>query len=197
MTSVTMYCIVSRGALSAAGGNRGKMMAQVGHAFLHSYLDAAARFPAAADAYRLSDAPRKVVRGWERSVSGGASGYGVISSRLTRTSVEPSSAVTVDTATPPTGDPSQDLPGDTFEDPPPVDPEDPPEPVSRDIAYQIVSYSSALQVQADYAQPRRERIRMSVQSAVQQLFTPAASGREKIQLSANGTVDAELDRRVI
>ncbi len=34
-----MYCIVSREALKAMNGNRGKMMAQAGHAFLHAFLD--------------------------------------------------------------------------------------------------------------------------------------------------------------
>lgn len=61
MTSLTMNCIVPGGALSAAVGNRGKMLTQAGHTYLHAYVDAATRFPAAADAYRLSEAPRKVV----------------------------------------------------------------------------------------------------------------------------------------
>lgn len=34
-----MYCIVSREALKAMNGNRGKMMAQAGHAFLHAFLN--------------------------------------------------------------------------------------------------------------------------------------------------------------
>ncbi|OYQ31458.1 hypothetical protein CHU95_20110 [Niveispirillum lacus] len=61
MTTMTMYCIVSRAAIDAAGGARGKMMAQAGHAFLHAFLDATARFPGAAAAYVASDAPRKIV----------------------------------------------------------------------------------------------------------------------------------------
>lgn len=59
--SMTMYCVVSADAMAAAGGNRGKMMAQAGHAFLHAFLDAACRFPTAAAAYAASDAPRKIV----------------------------------------------------------------------------------------------------------------------------------------
>ncbi len=58
---MTMYCIVSAEAMAAAGGNRGKMMAQAGHAFLHAFIDAVARFPAAAAAYSASDSPRKIV----------------------------------------------------------------------------------------------------------------------------------------
>ena len=33
-----MYCVVSREALKAMNGNRGKMMAQAGHAFLHAFI---------------------------------------------------------------------------------------------------------------------------------------------------------------
>lgn len=46
-----MYCIVSREALKAMNGNRGKMMAQAGHAFLHAYLDAAQYRDAKANIY--------------------------------------------------------------------------------------------------------------------------------------------------
>lgn len=35
-----MYCIVSREALKAMNGNRGKLAAQAGHAYLHAYWDA-------------------------------------------------------------------------------------------------------------------------------------------------------------
>jgi len=38
-----MYCIVSREALKAMNGNRGKLAAQAGHAYLHAYWDAEAR----------------------------------------------------------------------------------------------------------------------------------------------------------
>jgi peptidyl-tRNA hydrolase len=39
-----MYCIVSREALKAMNGNRGKLAAQAGHAFLHAWWDSAERF---------------------------------------------------------------------------------------------------------------------------------------------------------
>lgn len=35
-----MYCIVSKEALTAMGGNRGKLAAQAGHAFLHAWWSA-------------------------------------------------------------------------------------------------------------------------------------------------------------
>jgi len=47
-----MYCIFSEAAVKAAKGNRGKMHAQSGHAFLHAYWDAEKRFPKTAKAYR-------------------------------------------------------------------------------------------------------------------------------------------------
>lgn len=40
-----MFCIVSREALKAMNGNRGKLAAQAGHAYLHAYWDAEERFP--------------------------------------------------------------------------------------------------------------------------------------------------------
>ena len=42
--SYVMYCIVSREALKKMNGNRGKMVAQAGHAYLHAYMDAYTRF---------------------------------------------------------------------------------------------------------------------------------------------------------
>lgn len=38
-TPLKMYCVVSREALKAMNGNRGKMMAQAGHAFLHAFIN--------------------------------------------------------------------------------------------------------------------------------------------------------------
>jgi peptidyl-tRNA hydrolase len=38
-----MYCIVSREALKKMNGNRGKLAAQAGHAYLHAYWDAESR----------------------------------------------------------------------------------------------------------------------------------------------------------
>jgi peptidyl-tRNA hydrolase len=52
MADLRLYAIINREALKAAGGSRGKMMAQAGHAFLHAYWDAEARFPERARAYR-------------------------------------------------------------------------------------------------------------------------------------------------
>jgi peptidyl-tRNA hydrolase len=60
MGDLRLYAIISRQALKAAGGARGKMMAQAGHAFLHAYWDAEARFPERARAYR-EGAAKKIV----------------------------------------------------------------------------------------------------------------------------------------
>ena len=35
-----MYCVVARDSLKAMNGNRGKLAAQAGHAYLHAYWDA-------------------------------------------------------------------------------------------------------------------------------------------------------------
>ena len=40
MSELRMYAIINREALAKAGGNRGKMMAQAGHAFLHAWWHA-------------------------------------------------------------------------------------------------------------------------------------------------------------
>lgn len=44
MPDMKMYAIVSNEAVKASGGNRGKMGAQIGHAYVHSFMDAQARF---------------------------------------------------------------------------------------------------------------------------------------------------------
>lgn len=41
---IKMYCIFARESLAKMNGNRGKMAAQAGHAYLHSYWDAEDRF---------------------------------------------------------------------------------------------------------------------------------------------------------
>ena len=41
--SLRMYCIFARESLDKMGGNRGKMVAQAGHAFLHAFWDAETR----------------------------------------------------------------------------------------------------------------------------------------------------------
>lgn len=56
-----LYCIVSDEAAQACKGNRGKMVAQAaGHAYLHSYLDAQARFPEMCRAYLDSGVVAKI-----------------------------------------------------------------------------------------------------------------------------------------
>jgi peptidyl-tRNA hydrolase len=47
-----IYCIFSQEAIKLMGGNRGKLAAQAGHAYLHSFWDAQDRFPDAAATYR-------------------------------------------------------------------------------------------------------------------------------------------------
>lgn len=62
---IKMFCIVARDSLKAMNGNRGKLAAQAGHAYLHAYWDAEDRyktwFPnAVAYDYRRSGAAKKV-----------------------------------------------------------------------------------------------------------------------------------------
>lgn len=56
-----MYAVVSASALKLMGGNRGKLGAQLGHAYLHAYWDAEDRHPDRAAAYRASGCAKKVV----------------------------------------------------------------------------------------------------------------------------------------
>ena len=49
-----LYCVFSKEAIKLMNGNRGKIAAQSGHAFLHSFWDAEKRFPEKAEAYRLN-----------------------------------------------------------------------------------------------------------------------------------------------
>lgn len=63
-----MYCVVARESLNKMGGNRGKLAAQAGHAYLHAYWDSEERFDGSddileispAEAYRLSGKAVKV-----------------------------------------------------------------------------------------------------------------------------------------
>lgn len=55
-----LYCIVSEEAVKAAAGNRGKMMAQGGHAYVDAMLDSMVRFPEAVKAYIESGVVKKV-----------------------------------------------------------------------------------------------------------------------------------------
>lgn len=61
MSDLRLYAIINKEALKAAGGSRGKMMAQAGHAFLHAYWDAEQRFPERARAYRNGRAKKIVL----------------------------------------------------------------------------------------------------------------------------------------
>lgn len=45
MSDIKLYAIVSNEAVEASKGNRGKMGAQLGHAYVHSILDSMHRFP--------------------------------------------------------------------------------------------------------------------------------------------------------
>lgn len=56
-----MYAVVSAEALKKMNGVRGKLGAQCGHAFLHSWWDAAVHFPEAAQGYMDSDHAYKIV----------------------------------------------------------------------------------------------------------------------------------------
>lgn len=56
-----MYAITSREVLQKIGGNRGKLSAQAGHAFLHAFWDAEERFADVAKAYKESGSAKKVV----------------------------------------------------------------------------------------------------------------------------------------
>lgn len=56
-----LYCIFSKEAVAKMKGNRGKLAAQAGHAFLHAYWDAEARFCGPTEHYRASPHAFKIV----------------------------------------------------------------------------------------------------------------------------------------
>jgi peptidyl-tRNA hydrolase len=60
MSGIKLYAIVSNEAVAASGGNRGKMIAQTGHAYVHSMLDSLTRFPDQAKAYLDSGVVAKI-----------------------------------------------------------------------------------------------------------------------------------------
>lgn len=60
MSEMKMYAIVSNEAVAASKGNRGKMGAQIGHAYVHSMMDSLARFPDLARDYLASGTVGKV-----------------------------------------------------------------------------------------------------------------------------------------
>ena len=57
---IKMYCVFSAEAVKAMKGSRGKLGAQAGHAFLHSFWCAVDKFPQYAQAYRNSDHAYKI-----------------------------------------------------------------------------------------------------------------------------------------
>jgi peptidyl-tRNA hydrolase len=54
MLDIKLYCIVSQEAVKASNGNRGKIGAQIGHAFTEAAFDAMENFPDQLKAYRDS-----------------------------------------------------------------------------------------------------------------------------------------------
>ncbi len=55
-----IYAIVAKESLQKMNGNRGKLSAQTGHAYLHSWWNAAEHFPEQAIAYKNSNHARKI-----------------------------------------------------------------------------------------------------------------------------------------
>lgn len=55
-----LYAIFSKTSITNMKGNRGRMTSQAGHAFLHSWWDAAKRFPDDAMAYQLQNSSFKI-----------------------------------------------------------------------------------------------------------------------------------------
>jgi peptidyl-tRNA hydrolase len=60
MEELKLYCVVSREAVEACKGVRGKMATQAGHAYCGALLDAMDRFPERAKAYIDSEAVPKI-----------------------------------------------------------------------------------------------------------------------------------------
>lgn len=56
-----LYAIIYTPALKKMGGNRGKLAAMLGHAYLHAMWDADTRHPERAQAYKTSGIAKKVV----------------------------------------------------------------------------------------------------------------------------------------
>lgn len=55
-----MYCVFCKESIEKMKGIRGKMTAQAGHAYLHSFWDAQERFPEHADEYKNSSHAVKI-----------------------------------------------------------------------------------------------------------------------------------------
>ncbi len=58
---LVLYAVVSLPALKRMNGNRGKLAAQAGHAFVHALWDAGERHPGLVEDYRASPHARKIV----------------------------------------------------------------------------------------------------------------------------------------
>lgn len=58
--SLRMYCIYSREAIKKMGGNRGKLAAMAGHAYLHAYWSSLTIDYGAAADYRYGEKARKI-----------------------------------------------------------------------------------------------------------------------------------------
>jgi len=61
MSDLKLYCVVSREALKAMNGNRGKLAAQCGHAFLHAFWSAQQLYQEQARQYREGQRAYKIV----------------------------------------------------------------------------------------------------------------------------------------
>lgn len=61
MADLKLYCVVSREALAAMKGNRGKLGAQCGHAFVHALLNGRDAHPEAVRRYLEDQRAYKVV----------------------------------------------------------------------------------------------------------------------------------------
>jgi peptidyl-tRNA hydrolase len=55
-----LYCIVSEEAVKAVKGNRGKLMAQAGHAYVDAIMDSMERYPEKVKAYFETGVVKKV-----------------------------------------------------------------------------------------------------------------------------------------
>ena len=58
--NMRIYAIVAKDSLQKMNGNRGKLSAQTGHAYLHAYWDSETNYPEQAKAYKNSDHARKI-----------------------------------------------------------------------------------------------------------------------------------------
>lgn len=61
MSDLKMYCIFSRESLKAMNGNRGKMAAQAGHAFLHAFTNGRMTWDCRAYSYLNDQRAYKIV----------------------------------------------------------------------------------------------------------------------------------------